>query len=230
MISLVVGVLFPVFYGDGYNWLAALAVFVASWIFTSLAADMLHRARHASSLRVGLRKLSLSYHGMVVAHAGIAVTLIGVCLNSLYADLRDVGMAPGEAVQSGRYEFTLDSVYKVQGPNYIADEALVEVRKDGRLIREMRPQKRQYLAGGRVMTEVALAPGLLRDIYLAMGEPLEQEGAWAMRVHIKPFVRWIWLGALMMALGAVMAMADKRYRKRKSRSAAKEPTSGSESA
>src|SRR5690625_5789881 len=90
-------------------------------------------------------------------------------------------MAPGEAVQSGRYEFTLDSVYKVQGPNYIADEALVEVRKDGRLIREMRPQKRQYLAGGRVMTEVALAPGLLRDIYLAMGEPLEQEGAWAMR-------------------------------------------------
>src|SRR5690625_7869706 len=80
VISLVVGVLFPVFYGDGYNWLAALAVFVASWIFTSLAADMLHRARHASSLRVGLRKLSLSYHGMVVAHAGIAVTLIGVCL------------------------------------------------------------------------------------------------------------------------------------------------------
>src|SRR5690625_6031994 len=78
------------------------------------------------------------------------------------------------------------------------------------------------------MTEVALAPGLLRDIYLAMGEPLEQEGAWAMREHIKPFVRWIWLGALMMALGAVMAMADKRYRKRKSRRAAKEPTSGSE--
>src|SRR5690625_1091069 len=98
-------------------------------------------------------------------------------------------MAPGEAVQSGRYEFTLESVYKVQGPNYIAAEALVEVRKDGRLIREMRPQKRQYLAGGRVMTAVALAPGLWRAICLAMGEPLDAVGAWAMRVDMKPFVR-----------------------------------------
>lgn len=230
VISLVVGLLFPMFYGEGYNWLAALAVFVASWIFTSLVADVLHRVRHANSWGAGLRKLSLSYHGMVVAHAGIAVTLIGVCLNSLYADLRDVGMAPGETVHSGRYEFTLDKVYKVRGPNYIADEALVVVSKDGRLIREMRPQKRQYLVGGRVMTEVALAPGLLRDIYLAMGEPLDQEGAWAMRVHIKPFVRWIWLGALMMALGAVMAMADKRYRKRRSVTANKEPIPGSKTA
>src|SRR5690625_1164062 len=142
---------------------------------------------------------------MAVAHAGSAVTLIGVCLISLYADLREVGMAHGVAVQSVRYEFTLDSAYKVQGPNYIADEALVEVRKDGRLIREMRPQKRQYLAGGRVMTEVALAHGLLRDIYLAMCVPLDEAGAWARRVDIMPFVRWNWLGATMMSLGEVLA-------------------------
>ena len=77
----------------------------------------------------------------------------------------------------------------------------------------MRPQKRRYLAGGNVMTEVALEVGFFRDLYVAMGEPLN-DGAWAMRVHFKPFVRWIWLGALMMAFGATLSVADKRYRKR----------------
>ncbi|MDQ2077844.1 heme lyase CcmF/NrfE family subunit [Marinimicrobium sp. ABcell2] len=229
VISMVIGLLFPIFYAEGYSWLAALSVFVGSWIFTSLAADMLHRMRNAKNWREGLRKLSLSYHGMIVAHAGIGVTLIGVCLNSIYADLRDVGMHPGVAVQAGNYEFTMDSVYTVQGPNYIAEEALVVVTKDGEFLREMRPQKRRYLAGGKVMTQVALAPGLLRDLYLAMGEPLDDEGAWAMRVHLKPFVRWIWLGALMMAIGAAMAVADKRYRKRKT-SKAQGPSSGTNQA
>ena len=107
----------------------------------------------------------------------------------------------------------------MRGPNYLADEATIKVSKDGRYLRHMTPQKRRYLAGGNVMTEVALDPGLFRDLYVAMGEPLE-DGAWAMRVHIKPFVRWIWLGAIFMAIGGGLAVADKRYRKLARREAA----------
>ncbi len=216
VLSVIIGLLFPLFYGEEYNWLAALSVFMGSWIATALCADIIHRLRHSKTWLAGLRKLTLSYYGMVVAHAGIAVTLIGVCLNSIYVDFREVGMAPGETVAVGQYEFTLESIDRVRGPNYMAQEALVVVKKNGLLEREMRPQRRQYLAGGKTMTEVALSPGIFRDLYVAMGQPLEDE-AWEVRLYVEPFVRWIWLGALMMAAGGIMAVADKRYRKRKER-------------
>ena len=106
----------------------------------------------------------------------------------------------------------LEKLEHIDGPNYQAEQALIKVMQVGKFLREMKPQKRRYLASGNTMTEVALDVGLFRDLYVAMGEPLT-ETAWAMRVHLKPFVRWIWLGALMMAFGAVLAVADKRYRK-----------------
>ena len=106
----------------------------------------------------------------------------------------------------------LEKLEDIDGPNYQAEQALIKVMQVGKFLREMKPQERRYLASGNTMTEVALDVGLFRDLYVAMGEPLT-ETAWAMRVHLKPFVRWIWLGALMMAFGAVLAVADKRYRK-----------------
>lgn len=212
LISLVIGLIFPWFYHDNYSWLAALAVFIASWIVTALLVDLKNKVRNSKGIAQGLRKLTLSYYAMIIAHAGIAVTVIGVSLTSIYDELRDVRMDLNQPVQVAEYEFTLQSVDRVQGPNYIADEAVVRVDYNGKFLREMKPQKRRYIATGQVMTEVALDPGLFRDLYLAMGEPLENN-AWAMRVHLKPFVRWIWLGALMMAFGATLAVADKRYRK-----------------
>lgn len=212
LISLVIGLIFPWFYHDNYSWLAALAVFIASWIVTALLVDLKNKVRNSKGIAQGLRKLTLSYYAMIIAHAGIAVTVIGVSLTSIYDELRDVRMDLNQPVQVAEYEFTLQSVDRVQGPNYIADEAVVRVDYNGKFLCEMKPQKRRYLATGQVMTEVALDPGLFRDLYLAMGEPLENN-AWAMRVHLKPFVRWIWLGALMMAFGATLAVADKRYRK-----------------
>jgi cytochrome c-type biogenesis protein CcmF len=212
VISLVIGLIFPLLYNEDYSWLAALSVFVGSWVITATLADLIKRTRHADNWRLGLKKLSLSYCGMIVAHIGIGVTALGVCLNSVYSDLRDVRMDVGEVVQVSEYDFVLQDVYRVNGPNYIADEALVSVSYKGRRFKEMRPQKRRYLSGGNIMTEVAIDVGLFRDLYVAMGEPLT-DTAWAMRVHLKPFVRWIWFGALLMALGAFLAVIDRRYRK-----------------
>ena len=209
--SLVLGLLVPWLYADSYSLGAAVATFIACWIVLSLLADMVYRLRHANNLADGLRKLSLSYYAMVIAHTGIAVTLIGVCYTSIYSEHRDLRMQVGHKVSLNHYDFVLEELRKVQGPNYIADEARIRVYRDGELLREMLPQKRRYLTTGDTMTEVALDPGLFRDLYVAMGEALSGD-AWAMRVHVKPFVRWIWLGALLMALGSVLAVADKRYR------------------
>lgn len=211
-ISLLIGLSFPLFYRNDYEPLAALTVFIASWVFTALIADIAHRIRNGSTWFNGLKKLSLSYYAMVIAHAGIAVTTVGVGLTSIYTEERDIRMQVGQHVQVVEYEFVLNKLVKVNGPNYIADEAQISVFQNGKFLRDMKPQKRRYLASGSTMTEVALDVSLLRDLYVAMGEPLT-DTAWAMRVHLKPFVRWIWLGALMMAFGAVLAVADKRYRK-----------------
>jgi cytochrome c-type biogenesis protein CcmF len=212
LVSLAIGLIFPLFYREEYSWLAALTVFLASWIVAALVVDLKNKLRNSDSIKLGLKKLTLSYYAMIIAHAGIAVTVVGVGLTSIYNELRDVRMDINQPVQVAEYEFTLMDVYRVEGPNFIADEARVNVNHNGKFLREMKPQKRRYLASGQVMTEVALDPGLFRDLYLAMGEPLNGK-AWAMRVHFKPFVRWIWLGALMMAFGATLAVADKRYRK-----------------
>lgn len=212
VISLAIGALFPLWMGDTYEFLAALGVFIASWIVTALIADLIYRLRHSDSFVLGLKKLSLSYFAMVIAHTGIAVTLIGICLTSLYSEHRDLRMDVGQKVKLLDYEFELTKLSKIDGPNYKADQADITVYYQGEFLEYMQPQKRRYLASGNVMTEVALDPGLFRDLYVAMGEPLN-DTAWAMRVYVKPVVRWIWLGALMMALGAVLAVADKRYRK-----------------
>ncbi|MGB3611273.1 MAG: heme lyase CcmF/NrfE family subunit [Cellvibrio sp.] len=218
VVSMVIGLVVPYLYNDEYSWLAALSVFIGSWILTSLVADIRHKVRNSSSIGAGLRRLTLSYHAMIIAHAGIAVTLLGVTLTSIYNEQRDVRMAVNEPLVIEDFEFVLQEVRRVEGPNYIADEAVIRVTESGKPVPDMKPQKRRYLAGGNIMTEVALEVGFFRDLYVAMGEPLD-DGAWAMRVHFKPFVRWIWLGALMMAFGATLAVADKRYRKKQVASA-----------
>lgn len=220
VLSFIIAVIFPWLYGDDYKFLAALAVFIASWIALALAADVIHRLRNANSVVSGAKKLSLSYYAMVIAHLGIAVTVIGVSLTSIYSVERDVRMQEHQTVNVLDYEFTMQSLKKVKGPNYIADEALISVTQNGEHIANMQPQKRRYYARGSVMTEVALNVTLFRDLYVAMGEPIDEK-AWAMRVQIRPFIRWIWLGALMMAFGACLAVMDKRYRKQEIKSQAK---------
>jgi cytochrome c-type biogenesis protein CcmF len=150
---------------------------------------------------------------MLVAHIGVAVCILGVGLNTIYSDQRDLLMVPGKVVEQGGYSFHFDGVSKIKGPNYLAEEGNIRIFEDGELFSELKPQKRRYLAGGQVMTEADIDVSFWRDLYVALGEPLA-DGAWAVRLHYKPFVRWIWLGAILMALGGLLAVLDKRYRRK----------------
>jgi cytochrome c-type biogenesis protein CcmF len=151
--------------------------------------------------------------GMTLAHIGIAVFLVGALLTEGLSRQRELALLPGQSVELGRHAFRFDGVVRRQGPNYLADRGTVQVLRDGDAIALMHPEKRSYASGGQVMTESAIDAGLTRDLYVALGEPLGG-GAWAVRVHVKPFVRWIWLGAVLMALGGLVTATDKRFRRK----------------
>ena len=149
--------------------------------------------------------------GMTLAHTGIAVFLVGALLVEALNVQRELAVKPGQTVEVGRWGFHFRGVDETQGPNYLSDRGHVQVLRDGRPVTLLHPEKRAYASGGQVMTEAGIRPGVLGDVYVAIGEPLG-DGAWALRVHIKPFVRWIWLGAALMALGGFVTAADRRFR------------------
>ncbi len=151
--------------------------------------------------------------GMVLAHFGIAVFLIGALLVEAQNTQRELAVKPGQTVEAGGYGFRFEGVDETQGPNYLSDRGHVQVLRDGKPLVRLHPEKRAYASGGQVMTEAGIRPGLFGDVYVALGESLGDD-AWALRVHIKPFVRWIWLGALLMALGAFVTAADRRFRRK----------------
>lgn len=150
--------------------------------------------------------------GMTLAHFGIAVFLVGVLLTEGLSRQSELALAPGQTVELGRYAFRFDGAAHSEGPNYVADRGTVQVLRDGAPVTVLHPEKRSYASGGQVMTEADIAPGMFRDLYVALGEPLGN-GAWAVRVHVKPFVRWIWAGAALMALGGLVAASDRRFRR-----------------
>jgi cytochrome c-type biogenesis protein CcmF len=149
--------------------------------------------------------------GMTLAHTGIAVFLVGALLVEALNVQRELAVKPGQTVEVGRWGFHFQGVDETQGPNYLSDRGHVQVLRDGKPVTLLHPEKRAYASGGQVMTEAGIRPGVLGDVYVAIGEPLG-DGAWALRVHIKPFVRWIWLGAALMALGGFVTAADRRFR------------------
>tara|TARA_R110001592_G_scaffold356455_3_gene658341 strand:- start:1155 stop:3125 length:1971 start_codon:yes stop_codon:yes gene_type:complete len=220
LLSLLLGGLFPLLY-DGYELMAAVTVMVAVWVITVTFLDLWHKSGHSRSRWYGLSRLKGSYYGMVIAHLGVAVCIVGAGLTSIYSIQRDVRMEPGEQANVAGYQFEFKGMKPVQGPNFIADEALIVVTKNNGLVAKLKPQKRRYLASGQTMTEAAIDGGLMRDLYVALGEPLKGD-AWAIRVYVKPFVRWIWLGALMVAVGGLLAVLDKRYRSYRATATAEE--------
>jgi cytochrome c-type biogenesis protein CcmF len=121
-------------------------------------------------------------------------------------------MSPGDVHEDSGYRFQFNGVQAVPGPNYMAQQGEFIVYKDERQIAVLYPEKRSYFSGGMPMTEAAINAGFLRDLYVSLGEPVGTDGDWALRVYYKPYVRWIWLGAIFMALGGLLAMADRRYR------------------
>ena len=202
-LAIIAGIVLP--FGLG-SWtpLVGLGVLLAVWIAAATATDI--RAR----LKSGGRP-PLAFWGMHLAHIGVAVFVIGVTLVKGYETERDVRMAPGDTVKVGSYTVRLLGIQDATGPNYNAKVGELQLSKDGRVLRMLRPEKRVYFSSAMPMTDAAIDTGFTRDIYVSLGEPVGG-GAWAVRVHYKPFVDWIWGGCLLMALGGLVAISDRRYR------------------
>jgi len=215
MLSVAIAVIFPFAYSETYKITAAITVFIGAWVSLTTLADCAHKVRQAKTWQRGFSKLSKSYYGMMLAHIGVAVTVLGAGLNTIYSDQRDIRIEQDQQLLLGRYHYQFEGVKQVMGPNYRAQQGTINVISEGNVISVLKPEKRLYLSGGNTMTEAAIDSGFWGDIYIALGEQLEPNNgkqAWAIRIHDKPFVNWIWFGSLFMALGGLLAILDKRYR------------------
>ena len=182
----------------------------AAWIMVASLQHLIQRLRDRSG-----RLPSRSEIGMTLAHFGVGLFLVGASLTNAVSLEKHLRMEPGDTFDLAGYTFQFDGTKSFRGPNFMADEGTFIVTRDGEIVTELHPQKRRY-ANGQVMTEAALEPGLTRDLYVSMGEPLDEAGvAWAIRLYHKPFVRFIWMGALLMMAGGFLAASDPRYRRRR---------------
>ena len=202
--ALVGGIGIPMLMG-GWTLLTGLGSMLALWVAASMIQQIVTRLKSGNP--------PLSYWGMHLGHLGIAVFVIGVTLVGGFQEEKDVRMEPGDTTDVGGYHFKFMGVRTVQGPNYTASRGEFEVSQGGRVQRSLFPEKRTYASSTMPMTEAAIDTGFTRDVYVSLGEPLEGK-AWAIRVYYKPFVDWIWGGCVLMALGGLLAVADKRYRLR----------------
>ncbi len=202
VVAVLAGITIPLIMGE-FTWLASIGFLLAFWVITSGCLQIIRQAK--------LGKPTRSFMGMQVAHLGIAVFVIGVTMVGAYQEEKDVRMSAGETVQVGGYQIQLQDVKQVPGPNYTAMRGTFLLSKNGGSQTSLYPEKRSYFSSTMPMTEAAIDVGLTRDIYVSLGEELGDK-SWAVRVYYKPFVDWIWGGCLLMALGGVLAISDKRYR------------------
>jgi cytochrome c-type biogenesis protein CcmF len=210
--SAVTALLLPFVLGK-WKPLASLGLLLALWILTTCLVNIYERVRSTSGQFSVLQKLGMqtrSYYGMLLAHLGVAVFIVGVTIVTGYQSEQDVRMDIGDTVSAGGYTFRFNGVTDATGPNYQAARAEIEVSKNGVVTNKMYPEKRSYTATGSVMTETAIDSGVFRDLYISLGEPVSG-GAWSVRVYYKPFVSWIWGGAILMAMGGGLALSDRRY-------------------
>ena len=207
--SAILGGLGSLLFGD-FNWAVLAVCLLAAWVLLASLRDLFDKTRHKGLLK-GMRSMTLSYWGMHLAHLGLAVCAIGVVLTSHQSSERDLRLAPGQSLELGGYQFVFEGAAHHEGPNFTSDKGTIRVLKGDKQVSVLHPEKRLYTVQQMPMTEAGIDAGFTRDLYVALGEPLDN-GAWAVRVHIKPFVRWIWLGALMMGFGGVLAACDRRYR------------------
>ena len=208
VISLILGLLFPLLVMEHFNYAAALGMVLAFWVLGITLKSLFEQTRGRS-----IASVSRSFLGMTLGHIGIAVFIVGITLTSIYSTEKDLQVNPGESYELAGFTFTFDGVTEITGKNYRASNGKLTVSKDGRDIAIMEPEKREYLVQKMPMTEAAIDAGLFRDLFVALGEPLGDKGAWSVRIYHKPFIRWIWLGALIMALGGLLSATDPRYRK-----------------
>ncbi|MTI13787.1 heme lyase CcmF/NrfE family subunit [Sansalvadorimonas verongulae] len=211
MASIVLGMVWMFVDQGEFHVRVLITMTLVFWITLASVKAILNRCRNQSSLVEGLKTIPRSVWGMHIAHIGLAVSMVGVLMVTVDSHEQDLRMAPGDVTTLKGYEFRFEGVRKVRGPNYISDYGTLRVFYEDKQVALMHPEKRFYNVSGSVMTEAAIDPGLFRDLYAALGEDLGN-GAWAIRVQFKAFVRWIWLGSIFMSIGGALAVMDKRYR------------------
>ncbi len=212
-VAFVAAIAVPLIMG-GFSTFIPLGVFLAFWVFASTSANVISRVKTISgsdSIGIKLLKQPRHYWGMVCAHLGIGVFIIGVTLVQGYQIEKDVRMDLGDVVTVGDYTFRFDGAMQITGPNYRAHQGSILASKDGEPVAVLHPEKRIYNVQQNPMTEAAIDSGLFRQLYVVLGEPLAN-GAWSVRVYYKPFISWIWMGVIFMGLGGILAMSDRRYR------------------
>ncbi|WP_291994369.1 heme lyase CcmF/NrfE family subunit [Candidatus Accumulibacter sp. ACC003] len=226
-----VGIGTPLLLGE-WQPLVALCLLLATWIVLSALLNIFKRVQATRAGQPFMRAAARqprSFFGMHLAHIGIAVFIIGVSMVGAYQEEKDVKMEIADTVNVGGYTFRFNGVRQQQGPNYRALVGEIDLIKNGVQVRKIFPEKRFYVASSMPMTEAAIDTGFLRDVYVSLGEPIDKarpEAAWAVRVYYKPFVDWIWGGCLLMAIGGLIAMSDRRYRIKARASAASAPLAG----
>ncbi len=189
--------------GAAASWVSAAGLLMAWWIVASTALEVITRKGRAPR----------ALWGMWLAHLGVAVFIFGVTAVKTHEEQRDVPLAVGGSAELGPWRFTLQRLVEVQGPNYVALQADIELQRNGETRGTLHPQKRLYPTQPNPMTEAAIRSGLAGDIYVSIGEPLA-DGRWLLRLQSKPLVDWIWGGCLLMAIGGGLAASDRRYRRR----------------
>jgi cytochrome c-type biogenesis protein CcmF len=211
-LALLLTLLFVVVYNAGWKVPTIISFALVAWLLASMVVSLWQKTRNASNKIEGLKRLTLSFYGMQIAHIGLVVTALGIGIVSTYNVERDIRIEAGETVELEQYKVIFQGHENKQGPNFRAQVGHFSLYDNERKIADMYPEKRQYLSQmGNVMTEAAIDASLSRDVFIALGEPLDN-GAWAARLQYKPFIRLIWLGAILMTLGGFLALADKRYR------------------
>ncbi|MFZ9609530.1 MAG: heme lyase CcmF/NrfE family subunit [Methylococcales bacterium] len=195
-----------------YSWAAALGLTLALWTIAMTGLSFVDRLGSKGFSLQRIQTIPAGFYGMSIAHLGIAVFVIGITLTSVYSIEKDVRMEPSESIDMSGYIFEFKGVIQTKGPNYLAQQAFVTVSHEGKEVAILEPQKRVYQVQTMPMTEAAIDAGLFRDLFVAIGEPLGDQGAWSLRIYYKAFIRWIWMGAVFMAAGGLFAAFDRRYR------------------
>ena len=217
----------PLFH-EGSVW-AGLVVALSVWLLSSLVLSLRQRFRNRKGLAGIWRDFgsrgSGSYYGMILAHFGVAVFIIGVTFVTQFDVEKDIRMSPGQSIELAGHTFVFEGVRAIEGPNYRADRGTIRAFKDQDEVAVLHPEKRTYLVQTKPMTEAGIDGGFTRDIYVSLGEALDG-GDWSLRLYYKPFVRWIWLGGILIAIGGLLAASDRRYRLADLRKTAASPAIG----
>ena len=212
VISLGLGIALPLMITLEFGFGPTITIALALWILLSAVRDIKNKVANKKTLSAGLASLPLSYYGMQLAHLGVATMIVGAALTSVYSTEKSVLLSPGERMNLGGYAFEFVGAKPITGPNFRGMEATLEVYRGEEFLRELHPERRLYLASGTPSPELAIDAGFWRDLFVTLGEE-KGAAAWSMTIYVKPFVRWVWLGAIFMCLGGVVAAGDKRYRR-----------------